>query len=113
MIAAGEGRCHRADTPRAGGGTHSAAQRAHRRAPRAARRHEFAPRAADARIARHLAGASLERRTGPYGAVAQLGERRVRNAKVEGSIPFRSTILVIFLATLAQASATMTPATVY
>src|SRR5215471_12022513 len=24
------------------------------------------------------------------GAVAQLGERRVRNAKVEGSIPFRS-----------------------
>src|SRR5579863_6762254 len=26
-----------------------------------------------------------------YGAVAQLGERRVRNAKVEGSIPFRST----------------------
>ena len=26
------------------------------------------------------------------GAVAQLGERRVRNAKVEGSIPFRSTI---------------------
>ena len=32
-----------------------------------------------ARIARHR------------GAVAQLGERRVRNAKVEGSIPFRST----------------------
>ena len=28
------------------------------------------------------------------GAVAQLGERRVRNAKVEGSIPFRSTIHV-------------------
>ena len=27
----------------------------------------------------------------PCGAVAQLGERRVRNAKVEGSIPFRST----------------------
>jgi hypothetical protein len=26
-----------------------------------------------------------------WGAVAQLGERRVRNAKVEGSIPFRST----------------------
>ncbi len=26
-----------------------------------------------------------------HGAVAQLGERRVRNAKVEGSIPFRST----------------------
>ena len=33
----------------------------------------------DARIARLV------------GAVAQLGERRVRNAKVEGSIPFRST----------------------
>ncbi len=28
-----------------------------------------------------------------YGAVAQLGERCVRNAEVEGSIPFRSTIL--------------------
>ncbi len=26
------------------------------------------------------------------GAVAQMGERRVRNAKVEGSIPFGSTI---------------------
>src|SRR3546814_5848855 len=26
------------------------------------------------------------------GAIAQLGERRVRNAEVEGSIPFRSTI---------------------
>jgi hypothetical protein len=26
----------------------------------------------------------------PIGAVAQLGERRVRNAEVEGSIPFRS-----------------------
>ncbi len=26
------------------------------------------------------------------GAVAQLGERCVRNAEVEGSIPFRSTI---------------------
>ena len=28
-----------------------------------------------------------------HGAVAQLGERRVRNAKVEGSIPFRSTTI--------------------
>lgn len=26
-----------------------------------------------------------------YGLVAQLGERRVRNAQVDGSIPFRST----------------------
>jgi hypothetical protein len=26
-----------------------------------------------------------------HGVVAQLGERRVRNAKVEGSIPFHST----------------------
>src|SRR6188474_3785304 len=49
-----------------------------------------------------LAGASVPARIarlpGPRpgglhrcGAVAQLGERRVRNAKVEGSIPFRST----------------------
>ncbi len=29
----------------------------------------------------------------PFGGVAQLGERRVRNAKVEGSIPFSSTNL--------------------
>ena len=28
-----------------------------------------------------------------YGLVAQLGERRVRNAEVEGSIPFESTIV--------------------
>ena len=28
-----------------------------------------------------------------FGAVAQLGERSVRNAKVEGSNPFRSTHL--------------------
>ena len=34
----------------------------------------------------------LESRALQNGAVAQLGERRVRNAKVEGSIPFRSTI---------------------
>ena len=27
-----------------------------------------------------------------FGPIAQLGERRVRNAEVEGSIPFRSTI---------------------
>lgn len=27
----------------------------------------------------------------PLGPIAQLGERRVRNAEVEGSIPFRST----------------------
>ena len=31
------------------------------------------------------------------GDVAQLGERRVRNAKVEGSIPFVSTTRVIAL----------------
>src|SRR6516164_3079251 len=30
------------------------------------------------------------------GAVAQLGERRVRNAKVEGSIPFRSTSPIFY-----------------
>jgi hypothetical protein len=28
-----------------------------------------------------------------FGGVAQLGERRVRNAKVEGSIPFSSTTM--------------------
>jgi hypothetical protein len=47
----------------------------------------------DARIARRFGGALA--RPGAVrscGAVAQLGERRVRNAKVEGSIPFRSTI---------------------
>ena len=38
------------------------------------------------RIINQLASAPL------CGAVAQLGERRVRYAKVEGSIPFRSTI---------------------
>jgi hypothetical protein len=48
-----------------------------------------------------------------FTAEAKRGLNRICNAKVEGSIPFRSTILVIFLATLAQASATMTPATVY
>jgi hypothetical protein len=37
--------------------------------------------------------AMLESRALHHGAVAQLGERRVRNAKVEGSIPFRSTTL--------------------
>ena len=31
--------------------------------------------------------------SGTRGAVAQLGERSVRNAEVEGSIPFRSTRL--------------------
>ena len=31
------------------------------------------------------------RQTKKYGGVAQLGERRVRNAKVIGSIPFTST----------------------
>jgi hypothetical protein len=36
-----------------------------------------------------LASTQQDRQT--FGAVAQLGERRVRNAKVEGSTPFRST----------------------
>src|SRR5690349_24881335 len=44
----------------------------------------------DARIAR-LSAPSVLPGSDPCGAVAQLGERRVRNAKVEGSIPFRST----------------------
>ena len=43
--------------------------------------HCFADPRLDARIPRPFSG----------GAVAQLGERRVRNAEVEGSIPFCST----------------------
>ena len=35
----------------------------------------------------------------PYGAVAQLGERRVRNAKVGSSILLRSTITTSFIST--------------
>ena len=55
----------------------------------------------DARIARRVRGVPAKSRflmrairgaIAIGGAVAQLGERRVRNAKVEGSIPFRSTI---------------------
>ena len=41
------------------------------------------------RMLPHAASVQLEY----HGAVAQLGERCVRNAEVEGSIPFRSTIL--------------------
>ena len=37
----------------------------------------------------------------PYGPVAQLGERTVRIRKVDGSIPFRSTILRKITARLA------------
>ena len=33
--------------------------------------------------------------TDSLGRVAQLGERGVRNAEVEGSIPFSSTILIL------------------
>ena len=36
------------------------------------------------------------------GGVAQLGERRVRNAKVEGSIPFSSTTIYLGHASVAQ-----------
>ncbi len=32
----------------------------------------------------------------PYGGVAQLGERSVRNAEVEGSTPFTSTYFITF-----------------
>src|SRR5580704_10407411 len=49
--------------------------------PKRPRRPKLDAPGGDARIARLISG-----------AVAQLGERRVRNAKVEGSIPFRSTI---------------------
>ncbi len=37
----------------------------------------------------------IKRRAEPPGAVAQLGERCVRNAEVEGSTPFRSTRLLV------------------
>ena len=37
---------------------------------------------------------SVSNRTA-YGLVAQLGERTVRNRKVEGSIPFESTTITI------------------
>src|SRR5262245_27920233 len=37
-----------------------------------------------------------------FGRVAQLGERGVRNAEVEGSIPFSSTILLSFALSLLQ-----------
>ena len=40
---------------------------------------------------RHPPAAALE--SGILGAVAQLGERCVRNAEVEGSTPFRSTFV--------------------
>ena len=36
-------------------------------------------------------GRPIRLKYAPLGDVAQLGERRVRNAKVEGSIPFVST----------------------
>src|SRR5260221_716991 len=49
------------------------------------------PRTRNAALSGDIApSAALESRA-LRGAVAQLGERRVRNAKVEGSIPFRST----------------------
>ncbi len=37
-----------------------------------------------------------------YGAVAQLGERRVRNAKVGGSSPLGSTIIVLAFASVSM-----------
>ena len=40
-------------------------------------------------VPRHPPAAALE--SGILGAVAQLGERCVRNAEVEGSTPFHST----------------------
>ena len=42
-------------------------------------------------VPRHPLAATLE--SGILGAVAQLGERCVRNAEVEGSTPFRSTFV--------------------
>ena len=47
------------------------------------------------------------------GAVAQLGERRVRNAKVEGSIPFRSTNKINHLYRLSSGPETPPPGPVF
>jgi hypothetical protein len=44
------------------------------------------------RLSRNRVGASRRRNNRTHGAVAQLGERRVRNAEVRGSIPLGSTI---------------------
>ena len=41
-------------------------------------------------LRRSIFDATLMKNDPPAGAVAQLGERSVRNAEVEGSIPFRS-----------------------
>jgi hypothetical protein len=43
------------------------------------------------RVTRRVSGRMRWRYNHRFGDVAQLGERRVRNAKVEGSIPFVST----------------------
>jgi hypothetical protein len=42
-------------------------------------------------LRRSIFDVTLMKNDPPIGAVAQLGERSVRNAEVEGSIPFRST----------------------
>ena len=42
-------------------------------------------------LRRSIFDVTLMKNDPPAGAVAQLGERSVRNAEVEGSIPFRST----------------------
>ena len=41
-------------------------------------------------LRRGIFDVTLMKNDSPAGAVAQLGERSVRNAEVEGSIPFRS-----------------------
>jgi hypothetical protein len=41
-----------------------------------------------------LTGFQVGPKKGVSGAVAQLGERGVRNAEVRGSIPLRSTIII-------------------
>jgi hypothetical protein len=43
-------------------------------------------------VSGHAAAGGLK--SGIPGAVAQLGERCVRNAEVEGSTPFRSTLFI-------------------
>ncbi len=55
-------------------------------------------------LRRSIFDVTLMKNDPPAGAVAQLGERSVRNAEVEGSIPFRSTCKSLFCNNLRQRS---------
>ena len=53
-------------------------------------------------LRRSIFEVTLMKNDPPAGAVAQLGERSVRNAEVEGSIPFRSTLKWLCCSNLRQ-----------